>query len=189
MKTKLFIPCCLILSLTAQLTTASESLQRPANLKEFQEALGLTVITSEIQLDRPLFGRLVLVAQEGDAISEKVLRDFHFPATYIQFLNIIDSREARVKPLAYSQYSISMTSWNGEKRKTPQGWSYAFDNLQSAVKGSSGGSVSFIRDNPDLDTNSDILVWQQTVTSEKAGNTLSQSLVLRLNDSPWQSES
>jgi hypothetical protein len=170
------------LSIFALEATASESIQREATLSEFQEAIGLNLTTTELNLDVPLYARFVLVTTNKGKTNESIIADLDFPATYFRFINVIDVRETPdpTKPKNNnSRKFIRMTSWNGKQRQKPQGRTFEFSELD--VGPQSAGTSYYLASDTKVNVKEDIVVWDDSKVNTK-DNTIcaSQKLVLRL---------
>jgi hypothetical protein len=160
---------------------ANESVQRDATMDEFQEVIGLHVLTTELRLDTPFYPRFVLVTETKGEVKETILTDLEYPATYFKFLNITDVRDYlgdSSKANYMPKKSIRITTWVGETRQQVQGYVYNFSELD--VGSVSEGSTSFLSPSNKVDTNKDIDVWHETKKNKKDNIESSQKLVLRL---------
>src|SRR6478609_7315723 len=119
--------------------TASEATQRESNVSELQTVLGLDVITSELNIDAPMYARFVLVTVNKGVTKEAILADLDFPATYFRFLNVTDGR-ALLDPNSGSNAKmrryIRMTTWIGKHHGSPQGRTFEFSELDVGPRNS-----------------------------------------------------
>lgn len=161
---------------------ASEATQRESNVSELQTVLGIDIVTSELNLDEPLYARFVLVSVDKGVTKEAILADLDFPATYFRFLNVTDARElldpnkgSKAKMRRY----IRMTTWIGDQHKQPQGRTFEFSELD--VGSQNSGSTSFLEPNKKVDVKGEIVVWDDSKVNDSGDISASQKLVLRLS--------